>query len=198
MSAVDTNVVVITGHLTRDPELRETPSGATVCTLRVASNSRTKDSQTGKFGTKPNYFNVAVWGHQAENCHRYLAKGRPVAIQGRLDWHERAWSAEAPLRESVQIVATTVQFLGSRSGDENGGVEEEGDESPSSDGGACSSFTDYQLMRMKRSKVDELAVQVGVENPEQYVEKKDLVDALREKEAENARADEVEGGAGDE
>jgi single-strand DNA-binding protein len=117
--AASLNRVVIVGNLTRDPELRNTPSGTAVCSLRVAVNSRRKD-QTGQWVDKPNYFNVTVFGQQGENCAQYLSKGRPVAVDGRLEWRE--WESEAGKREAVEIVAETVQFLGSRGDGEGGGA----------------------------------------------------------------------------
>jgi single-strand DNA-binding protein len=115
------NVVVITGNLTRDPELRHTGGGTAVCELRVAVNSRRKDGQTGEWVDKPNYFDVTVWGAQGENCARYLSKGRPVALDGRLEWRE--WEAQdGSKRQAVSIIANSVQFLGSRDGGgQNGG-----------------------------------------------------------------------------
>ncbi|HEX4304607.1 MAG TPA: single-stranded DNA-binding protein [Solirubrobacterales bacterium] len=109
------NVVVITGNLTQDPELRSTGGGTSVCEMRVAVNSRRKD-QSGQWVDKPNYFNVVVFGAQADNCATYLSRGRPVAIEGRLDWRE--WEAKegGGKRQAVQIIANTVQFLGSRDG----------------------------------------------------------------------------------
>jgi single-strand DNA-binding protein len=108
-------VVVITGNLTRDPELRHLGSGTAVCKLRVAVNSRRKDGQSGEWVDKPNYFDVTVWGAQGENCANYLNKGRPVAVEGRLDWRE--WEDQGGnKRQSVEIIANTVQFLGSRDG----------------------------------------------------------------------------------
>jgi single-strand DNA-binding protein len=119
VAASNVNVVVITGNLTRDPELRSTPGGTSVCKLRVAVNSRRKDGQTGDWVDKPNYFDVTVWGAQGENCANYLSKGRPVAIEGRLDWRE--WDdKEGNKRQTVEIIANTVQFLGSRDGGGNG------------------------------------------------------------------------------
>lgn len=115
MAASNINVVVITGNLTRDPELRSTPGGTSVCKLRVAVNSRRKDGQTGEWVDKPNYFDVTVWGAQGENCANYLSKGRPVAVEGRLDWRE--WEdKEGNKRQSVEVIANSVQFLGSRDG----------------------------------------------------------------------------------
>ena len=119
MAASNVNVVVITGNLTRDPELRHLGSGTAVCKLRVAVNSRRKD-QSGNWVDKPTYFDVTVWGAQGENCANYLSKGRPVAVEGRLDWRE--WEDQGGnKRQSVEIIANTVQFLGSRDGSGGGG-----------------------------------------------------------------------------
>ena len=119
MAATNINRVVLTGNLTRDPELRSTPGGTSVCSLRIATNTRRKD-QSGNWVDKPNYFDVTVWGAQGENCAQYLQKGRPVAVDGRLEWRE--WQdQQGNKRQSVEIIADSVQFLGSREGGENGG-----------------------------------------------------------------------------
>ena len=113
MAGSNINRVIITGNLTSDPELRSLPSGTSVCKLRVAVNTRRKDGQSGEWRDFPNYFDVTVWGAQGENCSNYLSKGRPVAVDGRLDWHE--WEAsDGSKRQSVEIIAESVQFLGSR------------------------------------------------------------------------------------
>ena len=113
MAATNINRVVLTGNLTADPELRSLPSGTSVCSLRVACNTRRKNAGTGEWEDKPNYFNITVWGAQGENAARYLAKGRPVAIDGRLEWRE--WEAQdGSKRQAVDIIADSVQFLGSR------------------------------------------------------------------------------------
>jgi single-strand DNA-binding protein len=129
MSAANVNVTVITGNLTRDPELRSTPGGTSVCKMRVAVNGRRKDGQTGEWVDKPNFFDVTVWGSQGENCANYLAKGRPVAIEGRLDWRE--WEAKegGGKRQSVEIVANSVQFLGSKPTDGDSASATASDES---------------------------------------------------------------------
>jgi single-strand DNA-binding protein len=120
VAATNINVVVITGNLTHDPELRSLPSGNSVCKLRIANNTRRKDNSTGEWVDKPNYFDVTVWGAQGENCARFLAKGRPVAIDGRLEWRE--WeSQEGQKRQSVEIIANSVQFLGGRDDFSGGG-----------------------------------------------------------------------------
>jgi single-strand DNA-binding protein len=119
MAATNINRVVMTGNLTADPELRSLPSGMSVCSLRIACNTRRKDGASGEWVDKPNYFNVTVWGAQGENASRYLAKGRPVAIDGRLEWRE--WEAQdGTKRQSIDIIADSVQFLGSRDGAPSG------------------------------------------------------------------------------
>lgn len=109
------NRVIIVGNLTRDPELRATPTGMSVCGLRVAVNDRVKDPNTGEWGDKPNYFNVSIFGQQGERYAEWLTKGRQVAIDGRLRWRE--WQTQdGQKRESVEIVADNVQMIGPRDG----------------------------------------------------------------------------------
>jgi single-strand DNA-binding protein len=112
--AANINRVVLVGNLTRDPELRHTPSGVAVCSLRLAVNSRRKDPSTGEWGEKPNYFDITVWGNQGESCAQYLSKGRPVAVDGRLDWREYEAKDGSGKRQAVEIIADSVQFLGGR------------------------------------------------------------------------------------
>ena len=120
MAATNINRVVMTGNLTADPELRSLPSGTSVCSLRIACNTRRKNGSTGEWEDKPNYFNVTVWGAQGENAARYLSKGRPVAIDGRLEWRE--WEAQdGTKRQATDIIADSVQFLGSRDDASGGG-----------------------------------------------------------------------------
>lgn len=101
------NRVVLTGNLTRDPEIRRSSGGVAICNLRIASNSRIKRSN--EWVDKVNYFDVVVFGPQGENCHRYLTKGRPVCVDGRLDWRE--WEQDGNKRQAVQILGENVQFL---------------------------------------------------------------------------------------
>ena len=103
------NRVTLVGHLTADPELRPLPSGDKVCNMRIACNGRRRTGDGG-YETRPNYFNVSVFGPQCENVYRYLRKGRAVAVDGRLEWRE--WeTADQQKRQAVTIVATDVQFL---------------------------------------------------------------------------------------
>lgn len=107
------NRVVLVGNLTRDPELRSTPNGSSLCRLRVACNTSWRNKDTGEIDERPNYFDVTVFGASGEACARFLTKGRPVAVDGRLEWHE--WTtAEGENRQAVGILADSVQFLAAR------------------------------------------------------------------------------------
>ena len=121
MAATNINRIILTGNLTRDPELRSTGSGMSVCSLRIATNTRRKNNQTGDWEDKPNYFNVTIWGRQGENAAQYLSKGRPVAIDGRLEWREYQ-DKDGNKREAIDIIADNVQFLSSPEGFQGGGA----------------------------------------------------------------------------
>jgi len=110
--AGDINRVTLVGRLTRDPELRHLPSGTPVLQLGVACNGRQKD-EAGSWTDKPNFFDVKIFGNQAEMLAQHLAKGRRIGIDGRLDWS--SWEAQdGSKRSKVEIVAFQVQFLDSR------------------------------------------------------------------------------------
>src|SRR4051794_8479585 len=107
--SININRVVVTGNLTRDPELRSTAGGTSVCKLGIAVNGRKKD-QTGNWVEDPNFFDVTVFGAQGENVATYMSKGSPVAISGRLKW--RRWQTEeGATRTAIEIIADDVQFL---------------------------------------------------------------------------------------
>jgi single-strand DNA-binding protein len=117
MSTININRVVLTGNLTANPDLRALPSGTQVCKLRVACNTSRKDS-TGEWVSKPNYFDVTVFGGRAESVYRYLQKGSAVAVDGRLEWRE--WETdEGHKRQAVEIIADTVQFLGPKGSEDS-------------------------------------------------------------------------------
>src|ERR687894_653332 len=82
MASTNINRVVLTGNLTRDPELRSLPSGMAVCNLRIASNTRRKDNSTGEWVDKPNYFDVTVWGARGENGARFTPQSDVPADTG--------------------------------------------------------------------------------------------------------------------
>jgi single-strand DNA-binding protein len=110
--AQDLNTTALVGRLTSDPELRQTGSGMSVCSLRVAFTSNRKNGDVWE--DKSNFINVNVWGRQAESAAQYLSKGKRVAISGRLEWRE--WKTDSgDTRSTIEIVADRVQFIEPRS-----------------------------------------------------------------------------------
>ena len=110
--AGDINRVTLVGRLTRDPELRHLPSGSPVLQLGLAVNGSQKDD-AGNWIDKPNFFDVKVFGNQADTLNTHLSKGRRIGVDGRLDWS--SWEAQdGSKRSKVEIVAQSVQFLDSR------------------------------------------------------------------------------------
>ena len=104
------NSVSLTGNLTRDPELHHTGGGTAVCDLRIAVNGRRRNA-AGAWVDDPSFFNITTFGSHAEACAEYLAKGRPIAVQGRLiseEWEAKDGSGK---RFGVKILGM-VQFLG--------------------------------------------------------------------------------------
>ncbi len=114
------NRVFLIGNLTRDPELRYTPSGTAVAQFGLATNRRWKDRQSGEMREEVTFVDVEVWGRQAELAGQYLAKGRPVFVEGRLrldQWEDRNTGQK---RSRLKVVGERFEFLGSR-GDGPGG-----------------------------------------------------------------------------
>lgn len=104
------NRVVLVGNLTRDPELKFTPAGKPVASFGIAVNRMPYTNDQGERVEGVDFFNVSVFGRQAETAHQYLAKGRGVAIDGRLRY--RAWETEdGQKRSAVDVQAQNVQFL---------------------------------------------------------------------------------------
>jgi single-strand DNA-binding protein len=110
---VSLNRVLLIGNLTKDPELRYTPSGTPVANLRLAVNSSFK-SQSGERKEETCFVTIVVWSKQAEICQQYLKKGRSVYVEGRLIY--RQWEAEGKTRSVMEVRADRVQFLGSPGG----------------------------------------------------------------------------------
>lgn len=124
------NRVVLIGNLTKDPELRSTPSGQSVVTLRIAVNDRRKVND--EWTEVAHFFDVVVWGKQAETAAQYLKKGRGVAVDGRLA--SRSWETpEGQKRSAVEVVADRVVFLGGGGG--GGGGADEPDVPPADEAG---------------------------------------------------------------
>mgnify|MGYP000880173868 CR=1 FL=1 len=107
------NNVVLIGRLCADPEFRYTPSGVATCSFRLAVDKGLSKDKKQEMESKgqptADFINIVVWGKQAENCANYLAKGRLVAIQGRLQ--SRSWETENGRRYATEVVANQVQFL---------------------------------------------------------------------------------------
>ena len=104
------NKVYLIGNLTRDPEMRSTSSGISVCNFSIAVNRRFKNAQTGQQET--DFFNIVAWRQLAELCGRYLAKGRKVAVFGSIQ--TRSYEAQdGSKRTAFDIVADEVEFLSS-------------------------------------------------------------------------------------
>lgn len=115
MASANLNRWLGTANLTRDPEMKETPSGTKLANLRIAVNSRVKRGE--EWIDKPNYFDVVVFGGKAESIGRYLQKGSGVAIDGRLDYQE--WEKDGEKRSRVVIIADSVQFTDGKPRDED-------------------------------------------------------------------------------
>lgn len=108
------NRVVLTGNLTRDPELRSTPSGTSVCQFSIAVNGREK--RGGEWQDRADFFDCVAWGSMGESLARYKQKGDPLAVDGRL--RQERWQTQGgDNRSRVVVVADSVQFLGSRQQD---------------------------------------------------------------------------------
>lgn len=110
------NKVTLIGNLGGDPEKRFTPGGQPVATFNIATTERWKDKTNGQPQERTEWHRIVVWGQQAENCAQYLAKGRQVYIEGRLQ--TRQWEdKEGHKRSTTEVVAQRVLFLGTTGGD---------------------------------------------------------------------------------
>lgn len=112
------NKIILIGNLGKDPELRYTPQGTPVCSFSMATNEKRK-SASGEMQDTTTWFRVTLWNKQAENASKYLQKGRPVYIEGRLRLEEYT-DREGKTRQTLEVTGTDMQFIGSR-GDEGGG-----------------------------------------------------------------------------
>ena len=106
--AVDINVVVLVGRLTRDCELKSTPQGTSVCRFSIAVNRRKRTGD--RWEDEVSYFDVVLWGKSAETLKPYLQKGRQVSIEGEL--RQNRWDQEGKTVSKVEVVANNVQLLG--------------------------------------------------------------------------------------
>jgi single-strand DNA-binding protein len=111
------NQVTLMGNLTRDPELRQTPTGQNVTSFSLALNRSYKD-QSGEWQEATDYIDIVCWGPLAERVAQYLSKGRRCLVQGRLQ--SRSWEQDGQKRSKVEVLANDVTFLDSRGGEEGG------------------------------------------------------------------------------
>lgn len=118
------------GNLTRDPELRQIPSGQSVCSFSLALNRSYKGSD-GNWQEATDYVDVVAWGPLGERVSQYVTKGRPVLVSGRLQ--SRQWEQDGQKRSKLEVVANDVTFLGGRGegGDNSGGGNQGGSEESS-------------------------------------------------------------------
>mgnify|MGYP004453502393 CR=1 FL=1 len=108
------NRVIISGNLTRDPELRSTASGMAVLSMGVAVNDRRRNQQTGEWEDYPNFVDCTMFGARAESLSRFLSKGTKVTIEGKLRWSQ--WERDGQKRSKLEVVVDDLEFMSSRNG----------------------------------------------------------------------------------
>ena len=109
------NRVIISGNLTRDPELRSTASGLPVLGFGVAVNDRRKNQQTGEWEDYPNFIDCTMFGARAESLNRYLNKGTKESIEGKLRWSQ--WERDGQKRSKIEVIVDELEFMSSRNSD---------------------------------------------------------------------------------
>lgn len=109
------NRVVITGNVTRDPELREGASGTSVLSMSVAVNDRRRNTESGDWEEVANFVDVTMFGNRAKAIAGHLARGTRVAVEGRLRW--QSWERDGQKRAKLDVVADEVEFLSARKGE---------------------------------------------------------------------------------
>ncbi len=115
------NQVILMGNLTRDPELRTTPNGTTVCSFSLALNRSYRGSD-GEWQEATDYIDIVAWGPLGERVAQYLTKGRPALVNGRLQ--SRSWEQDGAKRSKVEVVANDVTFLGGGGGGSSAAADE--------------------------------------------------------------------------
>jgi single-strand DNA-binding protein len=106
------NRVTVCGNLTRDGELRETANGATILNLGIAVNERYKNSVSGEWEDRPNFFDCVMFGSRAASLAQYMVKGQKIVIDGKLRWSQ--WEKDGQKRSKVEIIVDELEFAGSR------------------------------------------------------------------------------------
>ncbi len=142
------NQVTLMGNLTRDPELRQTPNGQSVCSFSLALN-RSYKAADGNWTEVTDYVDIVAWGPLGERVAQYLSKGRPALVSGRLQ--SRSWEQEGQKRSKVEVVAQDVTFLGSPGGGQAG--------NSSSGGGEFDQSAVQQTKPSKPAKKDDVVIE---------------------------------------
>ena len=112
------NRVIISGNLTRDPELRRTQSGMAILSFGVAVNDRRRDPQTGEWGDYANFIDCTIFGNRGESLSNILTKGMKVAIEGKLRWSQ--WERDGQKRSKIEVIVDEIEFMSSRNGGQGG------------------------------------------------------------------------------
>lgn len=113
------NKVILTGNLTRDPELRATPAGTPVLAFSIAVNDRRKNPSSGEWEDYPNYIDCSMFGTRAESLSKYLTKGSKVGVDGKLRWSQ--WEKDGQKRSKVDVVVDNLELLSPRTNNGGGG-----------------------------------------------------------------------------
>ena len=106
------NRAIISGNLTRDPELRVTASGMPVLGFGVAVNDRRKNNKTGEWEDYPNFIDCTMFGARAESVSKFLSKGSKVAIEGKLRWSQ--WERDGEKRSKLEVIVDEIEFMSTR------------------------------------------------------------------------------------
>ena len=125
------NRVIISGNLTRDPELRQTQSGMAVLSFGVAVNDRRKNPSTGEWEDYPNFVDCTMFGARANSLAQYLSKGTKVSIEGKLRWSQ--WERDGQKRSKIEVIVDELEFMSSRNSgaQQSGGYQSGGYDAPS-------------------------------------------------------------------
>lgn len=109
------NKVLITGNLTRDPELKSTAGGMSILNFGVAVNERAKNQQSGEYEDRPNFIDCTMFGKRAESVSKYISKGSKVAIEGKLRWNQ--WEKDGQKHSKLSVIVDEIEFMSRKSGD---------------------------------------------------------------------------------
>lgn len=150
------NQVTLMGNLTRDPELRQTPTGQSVTSFSLALNRAYKD-QSGEWQEVTDYIDIVCWGPLAERVAQYLSKGRRCLVQGRLQ--SRSWEQDGAKRSKVEVLANDVTFLDSRGAGENGGGTAESASASDNDGEAADKPKPSNAAKAAKPKKDDVVIE---------------------------------------